>query len=570
MMAFQVGVTGHRALPGGAGSALRGAADSLFRQVREGVLRLHAADQAATAPLYRPDPPALRCVCGLAEGADTFLAEAALDAGWTLVAVLPFAADEFARDFPEGPARRGFHALLARAAVVSELDGNRARGGEPYADIGAQVVEQSDLLLAVWDGLPPRGPGGTGDVVAHALECGLPVAVLPPAGTGPAAWHGAGTMEALLAAALLPPPDPDGFPAAMQSDDPRAAAWAGAFVRWFERAVLLGARAAVSAPLPLAPLPPAPAPLGGGVLASEALLLPAFEPADRLAQRYAAQFRAAGLLRYGLVLPATLGAFVASFGPAPLRPLGLALQFLSLVAVIVFSARGGWMQSQHRFIAYRALAEYLRNARLLLPLGAGVRPPGAAVHQAHAADWTAWYGQRAVRAAGLPSLRLDAAALAAAAAFVRAQAAAQVAYLLGRARRYDALARRLQRIGVALFSCGVVAAAVRTAAMLAGGAPTPTWFDQSALILPALAPVFLGLLGFGEYGRLATRYRAVAAELQAQVAALDAAGPNMAGLNPASPGRAGVLRAARRIAAVMLAEEADWQLLIKARTISAL
>ena len=161
---------------------------------------------------------------------------------------------------------------------------------------------------------------------------------------------------------------------------------------------------------------------------------------------------------------------------------------------------------------------------------------------------------------GLPSLRLDPAATADAAAFIRAQAADQVAYLLGRAARYDAIAKRLQRIGVALFSCGVGAAAIRTAAMLAGGAPTPLWFDETALILPALAPVFLGLLGFGEYGRLATRYRAVAAELRVQLASLDAAGL----------GRAAVLRAARRIADVMLAEGADWQLLIKARTISAL
>lgn len=552
-MAFQVGVTGHRALPGADLPALQAAAADVFRAIRDGVVRLHAADQAGAAPLFQPDPPALRCVCGLAEGADTVLAAAALAEGWTLVATLPFAVDEFARDFPLGPARERFHDLLAQASVACELDGDRRHGGEAYADIGVQVVEQSDLLLAVWDGLPPRGPGGTGDVVGHALERGLPVAIMPPSGAGPVEWRGAGTLEALLAAALLPPLDPDGFPAAMYADAPRAARWAGAFVRWFERAVLLGVR-------PSAPDLPPPAPPAAGVLASEARLLPLFDPADRLAGLYAARFRAAGLLRYGLVLPATLGAYVASFGPAPLRPFGFALQFASLVAVIAFSARGGWERAHRRYIAYRALAEYLRNARLLLPLGAAVQPPGAAVHQAQSADWTAWYGLRAVRAAGLLPGRLDGGATAGAAAFVRAQAAGQVAYLLGRASRFDAIGRRLRRIGIGLFSCGVAAAALRTAAMLAGGAPMPPWFDETALILPALAPVFLGLLGFGEYGRLATRYRAVAAELQAQVATLDRAGS----------GRAGVLRAARRIAEVMLAEGVDWQLLIKARTISAL
>ena len=551
-MAFQIGVTGHRALPGTDASVLQSQATELFRQVRDGVRCLHAADQASTAPLYQPSPPILRCTCGLAEGADTVLATAALAEGWLLVAVLPFTAEEFARDFEAGPARRRFHALLAQASVISELDGDRRRGGEPYADIGVQVIEQSDLLLAVWDGLPPRGPGGTGDVVAQALERGLPVAVLPPTGVGPVEWHGSVTVEALLAAALLPPTDTEGFPTAMYEDEPRAARWAGAFVRWSEGAVLLGARLSALQPPPELPQARVPA--------SEGRLLPVFGPADRLAGLYAVRFRAAGLLRFGLVLPATLGAFVASFGPAALRPLGVALQFAALIAVIAFSTRGRWARSQRRFIAYRALAEYLRNARLLLPLGAAVRPPGAAVHLAHAADWTAWYGQRSARAVGLLSTRLDTNAVAEAAAFVRAQAAGQVAYLLSRATRYSALARRLQRIGVALFSCGVAAAAIRTAAMLTGGAPTPLWFDETALILPALAPVFLGLLGFGEYNRLATRYRAVAAELQVQLAALEAAGPR----------RAPVLRVARRIADVMLAEGADWQLLIKARTISVL
>ena len=555
VMAFQVGVTGHRALPGAGVPALQRQAADLFRQVRDGVLRLHAADQASATPLHQPAPPVLRCVCGLAAGADSILAAAALAEGWSLVAVLPFAAEEFAQDFDAGPARDRFHALLGQASTVCELDGDRRRGGEPYADIGVQVVEQSDLLLAVWDGLPPRGAGGTGDVVGRALECGVPVAVLPPGGTGPVEWRGAATPEALLASALLPPADPGGFPAAMYSDEPRAARWASASVRWFEDAVLLGS--GLSARKTQAPPPTLP---GSGVLASEARLLPLFDPVDRLASRYAAWFRAAGLLRYGLVLPATLGAFVASFGPAPLRPFGFALQFASLVAVIAFSARGGWMRPHDRFIAYRALAEYFRNARLLLPLGAAVRPPGAAVHQARPADWTAWYGLRAVRVVGLLPGRLGAAAMADAAGFVRAQASGQVAFLLGRAARYDAIAVRLRRIGIGLFSCGIGVAAIRTAAMLAGGAPTPQWFDEGALILPALAPVFLGLLGFGEYGRLATRYRAVAAELRAQLAALDAAGP----------GRAGVLRVARRIADIMLAEGADWQLLIKARTISAL
>jgi hypothetical protein len=43
-------------------------------------------------------------------------------------------------------------------------------------------VDRSDVLLAVWDGRPARGFGGTGDVVAYARRRGVPVEVVWPRG----------------------------------------------------------------------------------------------------------------------------------------------------------------------------------------------------------------------------------------------------------------------------------------------------------------------------------------------------------------------------------------------------
>lgn len=218
VMAFQAGVTGHRALPNADLHALQAASANLFRAVREEVLRLQAEDQASAAPLYQPAPPLLRCVCGAAEGADAILAEAALAEGWALVAVLAFPREEFERDFEQGPALDRFRALMHRAATVCELDGDRRSGSEPYAQVGQRIVEEADLLVAVWDGKPPRGPGGTGDVVARALDRGLPVAVLSSAGPIAVDWlrgrtdgtvgH-AGTVDlpALLRPVLLPSDD---------------------------------------------------------------------------------------------------------------------------------------------------------------------------------------------------------------------------------------------------------------------------------------------------------------------------------------------------------------------------
>ena len=47
---------------------------------------------------------------------------------------------------------------------------------------GRLLVERSDRLIAVWDGLPARGPGGTADVVAYARALSRPVTVLWPQG----------------------------------------------------------------------------------------------------------------------------------------------------------------------------------------------------------------------------------------------------------------------------------------------------------------------------------------------------------------------------------------------------
>lgn len=44
------------------------------------------------------------------------------------------------------------------------------------------LVHLADVLLAVWDSRPARGPGGAADVVAHAEHQGTPVRVLWPEG----------------------------------------------------------------------------------------------------------------------------------------------------------------------------------------------------------------------------------------------------------------------------------------------------------------------------------------------------------------------------------------------------
>lgn len=117
--------------------------------------------------------PAL--VCGLAEGADRHVAELALDAGYALHAVLPFERAVYEQDFASAASRDEFHRLLARAAQVTELPGRPGFSSQAYHRAGHALLDAADLLLAVWDGRPAQGPGGTADVVHEACRRRMPV-----------------------------------------------------------------------------------------------------------------------------------------------------------------------------------------------------------------------------------------------------------------------------------------------------------------------------------------------------------------------------------------------------------
>ena len=114
----------------------------------------------------------------LADGADAVFAQAVLDAGGSLVAVLP--ATEYRDSLPE-EYRPVYDRLLARAGKVVQLP-FVTPDPQAYMEAGKRMVDESDTLLAVWDGRPGRGHGGTADVVAYARSRGVPVTVLWPEG----------------------------------------------------------------------------------------------------------------------------------------------------------------------------------------------------------------------------------------------------------------------------------------------------------------------------------------------------------------------------------------------------
>jgi hypothetical protein len=189
---LRIGVTGARTL-----NARR--LDDLRDEVHE-VLALvwqHVKDlggEAAVANFYAssdgPEAPMMRLVSPLARGADRLVAEVALHLGYALYVPMPFPRDEYKKDFTGIDATKEpdaaplsaeqdlkeFNDLLAQARVGwVALDGDREDENRAYENVGRFVVRHSDVVIAIWNGKPAAGRGGSAEIIEYAASNGVPV-----------------------------------------------------------------------------------------------------------------------------------------------------------------------------------------------------------------------------------------------------------------------------------------------------------------------------------------------------------------------------------------------------------
>ncbi|MER6116140.1 hypothetical protein [Streptomyces sp. NPDC001743] len=154
---MRIGITGHR---------------GLRPEVEAQVRTLLAAE------IQQHDPSRLICVSCIADGPDTWAAQEVLRLGGRLEAVIP--ADGYRESLPEehhptydrlmDSASEIHHTGLAQSDSAAHMAGSEI------------VVGLADEVLAVWDGLPAWGYGGTADVVEYAKRQGVPVRIIWPNG----------------------------------------------------------------------------------------------------------------------------------------------------------------------------------------------------------------------------------------------------------------------------------------------------------------------------------------------------------------------------------------------------
>jgi hypothetical protein len=119
-------------------------------------------------------------VSSLAAGADQLFASGVVGRGCRLEIILP--CQGYEKTFTRPEDLKNFHSLLERAATVETLS-FAAPSEEAYLAAGCKVVDLSEMVLAVWDGQPAKGKGGTADIVEYARRRGVPIEIVWPAGT---------------------------------------------------------------------------------------------------------------------------------------------------------------------------------------------------------------------------------------------------------------------------------------------------------------------------------------------------------------------------------------------------
>lgn len=117
----------------------------------------------------------LRLISSLAEGADQWVASEAELLDYQLQVVLPFERAEYEKDFTDPKVLAEHRRLRDRATSVLELDGWRGNSGDSYLAAGRVMLNQTDLLIALWDGKEAQGSGGTGQIVSEARLRGIPI-----------------------------------------------------------------------------------------------------------------------------------------------------------------------------------------------------------------------------------------------------------------------------------------------------------------------------------------------------------------------------------------------------------
>jgi hypothetical protein len=599
-----LGVTGHRAdNPAFAGNRER------IEASLAGILDRIAAAVDAAPLVFGPDskaPPRLHTL--LADGVDQMAAEMALARGWELVAPLPFGrrlneaingqaeavSDARALLAGEAPCVEAVQArvqaireLAAKAHVfeLAEQDAElaglllarleapadaakaqlfAARASERVALAGRVLIEQSDIIIAVWDGVTTANGGGTGHTIAAALDLGAAVIWIDP--DAPDDWRILSAPESLASLrAIAPPEDPGAaidvlvrdvmMPDAREAEPlrrmrvhaperepwrPRSSPFWHAYRRveaLFEgekgrspfrsltqvyetpEAIVAGSGARLMEAL--SSLPDADNELTRRIGAK---VLGWFAWGDGISSRLSDSYRSGMVIAFLLAAVAVVGgvAYLPVVSPDHKWPFAL-FEFGVLVNVLAITVIGQRRRWHDRWFETRRASEYLRQAPLLLALGVA-RAPGRWPRGSQT-SWPEWWARQMLRGVGLPRTVITPAYLRSVlSGLLGDHVARQRDYHRAKARRLTAVHHNLDRLSERLFQTAVVSVTAYLIMKFGGildrlDVETTDRIAELFTVLGVALPTFAGAIAairyFGDFERFAAISEVTAEKLDA-------------------------------------------------------
>jgi hypothetical protein len=595
--AFRVGLVGERTLAPALHAPLIDLAQQAFRRIAASVRQV--ADGAGEREVYREGGPVLHCISMVAGDSDAVLVPAALDAGFELSVVLPYALeDQLAQ---AGPSRRRCEELIAAAGPrVLQLDGTTediARLARPARDMaqdaaGRMLARNCDLLLAIWTGATNNEVAAT---VHAALAGSVPVLwMLPESPPGVCLVHDDKELRSAAPGTVLPVgglADHVGKLLAL----PRPVAHAERHWIHVIENIFFGEVGADDNPVKayLEQTPPAATSadalfgrlffatrnlLAGKVKLDEPQLVdrdephvrPAsavhyralFERPDALASYYAGRYRTTFLSVFILGALAT-SMVLASASFPEYRFWFLGAELLMLVAVVLLLR---WERSANchgHWLDYRLLAETLRLQQVLAPLGhsASLRPllEGAPAY-ARRREWVSWYFSALLRERPLDGGCLDGRSLTSIRNDVHnnllASAEGQILYFAHNAQRYRNAGRLLQGVALIIFPAAL-------ALLIAKMVTDSHRLTLLAGLLPTLATAMFAIRSHGEFEVLAQNGERITPQLHR-------AAERLRGLELDQPLASEALAAeVLGIATVILSDIQGWSLLFNVKVVEA-
>jgi hypothetical protein len=560
------------------------------------------------------EPPALRLISPLAEGADRIAVECALKLGYELQCPLPFSQSEYENDFDHISKNR-FKDLLSHATRKIELDGNRSKHRQAYLQVGHFVLRHADILLVVCDDKEDDVGVGAARMMVDAKTKNIPVirvnANAPHIiqyydSTGKYLPFGNTEVAKLLSQILLPP---DWLVSAMNKRSKTNQINSGKstyfsyqrhkkinfdFLGWFYHVFFTFFGKNFS----LKFKPPrywddALHYQWEKAISKSAKFFSKMTPdigkelnqrvrdhflwADSLATYYANQYRAIFGLSFGLSFVAVLLATLALSSSLPLDPEKLAIAEFATIMIVLGLNIIGWRFYVHqRWLDFRLLAERLRQQIILMPLG-GVSelelPYYEVASEKKAANkhgkkklslpsyaWVDWLVRAINRADGIPNHNLDETFLQAYKKYLIALVKDQAAYHETASERHHRIAHFFHGSTYVLLCIVLFACVIHSCPYLQRQLDPNFTIGAgiAAAVLPALGAAIAGLLTQGEFKRIAQRSEGMSEQL-------DQICDNLVKKETISSEE--LVKTAHKAIALMSEELSDWRVLFRIKVL---